>query len=154
MTALPVLIVDDIKAFIDDDVLPDSTIQSMINTAAARAVKVAPCLRVPIGSTDPVSPLADEASAEIVKDVMRSAVLRWIDRGSGAIYSEQSGDFSRSILKDSANLFRPNEIRDLQEVCQDYRRQQTASTILTGAPNAYQVPNVHPFVLDTDGPWY
>ncbi|MDH3021152.1 hypothetical protein [Gordonia alkanivorans] len=154
MTALPVLIVDDIKAFVDDDVLSDSTIQSMINTAAARAVKVAPCLRIPLSSTDPVSPLADEVSAEIVKDVMRSAVLRWIDRGSGAVYSETSGDFQRSLLKDSASLFRPNEIRDLEEVCRDYRRRQTASTVLTFAPNAYQVPSVHPFVTDTDGPLY
>lgn len=144
MSVLPILTPADIQKF--DDSLPDDVVQDMINTVAARVVKMCPALRLPLD--DPANPLADDVSSEVLKDVMRAAVLRWAERGSGAVREQGSGDFSQSLVVDRAGLFRPNEIRDIADVCGNARAHaQTASTILTGAPTAYQLPSAHPFLI-------
>lgn len=114
-----------------DDEMEEGAAQEMIITVWARVLKVAPCLRV---SQDEPSPLDDPVNLQIVKDVVRGAVLRWADRGSGALKFQSSGDFSQT-LADVGALLRPNEIRELEEMCGEFTRQQRAATISTATYN-------------------
>ncbi len=84
--------------------------QAFIDDALALAVLVAPCLAEP---TPEVIPAA--------KAILRGAVLRWYDVGTGAVVSQASG--SDSVTYDTSrsrrNQFFPNEIVQLQKLCKD-----------------------------------
>lgn len=103
--------------------LDTATAEDMIRTAWVRALRLAPCL----GEEDFDSPL----DLEVVKDVLRGAILRWNERGAGAVQQRTAGEYGETLREDNANLFRPNEIRDLQSLCSDYRKRGRASTIST-----------------------
>lgn len=84
----------------------------LIADAEALAFTVAPCL------VDPdVDLSAPQAAA--VKAVLRSAVLRWNEAGSGAKVSETAGPFSITMDNSQTrrSLFWPSEIEQLQTVC-------------------------------------
>ncbi len=101
------LTLTDIEPFADID---ESRAVQMIEDATAIAILVAPCL------TDEDELTAGQKSA--VKAVLRGAVLRWNDAGSGVVSQESVGSFSQSI--DTANrrgLFWPSEIEQLQQIC-------------------------------------
>ncbi|PFG16281.1 hypothetical protein ATK74_0815 [Propionicimonas paludicola] len=96
--------------------LPDDTkTAAMITDALAQAVIVAPCL----GGTDDLSPEVAAAA----KAILRSAIVRWHDAGSGAITteSETAGAFSHSKTVDTSRKrkgsFYPSEITELQRLC-------------------------------------
>lgn len=129
-----------------DAELDQAQAEDMIATAWARAQRIAPCLKEE-------APELDSSDIEIVKDVLRSAILRWSERGSGAVVQRTAGEYGETLAKadDSGNLFRPNEIRDLQSVCGNARKRGRASTIST-IPTGYygDEPTVHPFLTDTD----
>ncbi|QDM56434.1 head-to-tail adaptor [Gordonia phage Pons] len=112
-----------------DDEITEGEAQDMIATAWARAKRAAPCL----GDAEwPGTDAGADEDVEILKDTMRGAILRWADRGSGAVQARSAGDYGETIVTGDGNLYRPNEIRELQDLCKSYRRRGSATTILTG----------------------
>lgn len=86
---------------------------AMIEDATAQAIITAPCLT---GTLTEVQALA-------VKGILRAAILRWNDAGSGAKVTQQTaaGPFSSSETFDTSNqrrgVFWPSEITALQRIC-------------------------------------
>lgn len=141
----PPITYPDLQKF--DAALDEAQADDMIATAWARAGQAAPCLR------DAHDDTLDAEDLEIVKDVLRSAILRWVERGSGAVVSRNAGEYGETLARidDSGNLFRPGEIRDLKEVCGNVRKRGRASTIATLPTSAGgPTPTVHPVLTDTE----
>lgn len=96
-----------------DDLAPFATIQAdkaqaMIDDATATALRVAPCIAT---TTDP-----DVLAA--AKAILRSAVLRWNDAGSGEVTQQTSGAFTTTYVQQARkSLFWPSEIDDLRNLC-------------------------------------
>lgn len=84
--------------------------QAMIDDALAMAYRAAPCLK----DGD-----LDEETEAVAKAIIRGAVLRWNDAGTGAVTTQSTLDFSQTI--DNRNprksLFWPSEIRQLSGLC-------------------------------------
>lgn len=100
-----------------DDLAPFATIDAgkadeMIADAEALAIAVAPCLG------DAEVELADHQAAA-VKAVLRAAILRWNDSGTGAMSMETAGPFSvqYDTRQPRRSLFWPSEIDQLQAIC-------------------------------------
>ena len=93
-------------------VIDEAKAWAMIDDAMALAARVAPCI------TDDGFVWRDAARA-----VLRGAVLRWNDAGSGAYSSQQqtAGPFSVSQGFDNRvqrrSMFWPSEIVQLQDLC-------------------------------------
>jgi hypothetical protein len=101
---------DDLAPFAD---IPEAKAQAMIADAEAMAVLAAPCI------SDP-SFLGFDA----VKAVLRGAILRWNDAGSGEVTQVTSGAFSAGFVQTPRkSLFWPSEIQQLQELCRTNVRQ-------------------------------
>lgn len=97
------------------DLTPFATIDpakagAMVVDAVALATMVAPCL-----ANDNLTTL--QASA--AKAILRGAVLRWNDSGSGAVSQQVAGPFQMSIDTKQARrtMFWPSEITELQRIC-------------------------------------
>ena len=95
------------------DLEPFATIDAdkayaMIDDALALAERVAPC-----------TTLADFEYAGAAKAIIRRAILRWNDSGSGAITQRGAGPFQETVdnRQPHRSLFWPSEIRELQELC-------------------------------------
>ena len=118
-----------------DDLTPFAAIDSakaeaMIADAEAMALVVAPCL----GEYGAV-PNANAGAA--VKAILRSAILRWHETGSGAVTQQTAGPFSQSTdtRQVRKGMFWPSEIEQLQAICQPARTSGGAfSVILAGHP--------------------
>lgn len=86
---------------------------AMIADATAMATRVAPCIK----DNDDADVLAT------VKAVLRSAILRWEEAGSGALVTKQrqTGPFGAQESYDNrahrSGLFWPDEIETLQGLC-------------------------------------
>lgn len=100
---------------------------AMIADAEAMAVLTAPCLPgltvAPEGET-PEEQAVRLAKLAAVKAVLRGAILRWNDAGSGAVVAEQHtvGPFGvQNTLSPAArkSMFWPSEIEQLQGICSD-----------------------------------
>ncbi|MGW4090044.1 hypothetical protein [Nocardia sp. NPDC004750] len=113
------------------DLAPFATIDSakataMIADAEAMAKVAAPCITA--------DDFSDDKKA-VVKAVLRGAILRWNDTGSGAKTSRTALGYSETI--DTTNprksLFWPSEIEQLQSLC------KTAET--GGAFNVDTIPS-------------
>jgi hypothetical protein len=98
------------------DLAPFATIDStkaaaMISDAIGMAVINAPCLATPDNLT------ANQLAA--AKAVLRTAILRWNDAGSGAV--ETQSMLGMSVTLDTKqhrrSMFWPSEIEDLQRIC-------------------------------------
>lgn len=104
------LYVYDLQAFKPD--IDPAKAQQMIDDATALAILAAPCL------DDPENPLT---STQIggVKAILRGAILRWEDAGSGAISQQTAGPFGQMIdtRNQRRSMFWPSEIVDLQRLC-------------------------------------
>lgn len=95
------------------DLTPFATIdsakaQAMIDDALALAARVAPCI------------LDDDFEyAAAAKAILRGAVLRWNDSGSGALQSQTAGPFGQTLdtRQQRKGMFWPTEIEQLQELC-------------------------------------
>lgn len=98
---------DDLAPFADIDSVKA---EAMIDDALALAVRVAPCILD-----------AEFEYADAAKAVIRGAILRWNDAGSGAVVQQQAGPFGQSIDTKSARrgMFWPTEIADLSGLCAD-----------------------------------
>ncbi|MFC0359525.1 hypothetical protein ACFFHC_06925 [Kytococcus schroeteri] len=103
------LAADDLAAFVSID---PARAAAMIEDAEAQAVLAAPCLADP-GFT------ADPQRVALVKSILRGAVLRWHDAGSGSVVQETTGPFSRTIDTKTARrgMFWPDEIAQLRDLC-------------------------------------
>lgn len=83
--------------------------ETLIEDAEALAVLVAPCL----GDADLSDLKVSQARA-----ILRGAVLRWSEAGTGATSQQTAGPFSQTITTSARrNSFWPSEIKDLQLVC-------------------------------------
>lgn len=97
----------DLAAFADIDPVKA---EAMIEDALADASRVAPC----ISDED----LPEEKRAQF-KSILRAAVLRWNEAGSGAFQQQTAGPFtatadSRQVRR---GMFWPSEIEALQSIC-------------------------------------
>lgn len=98
-----------------DDLTPFATIgeekaQAMIDDALALAALVAPC----ISDED----FEYDAAA---KAILRGAILRWHEAGSGAMQQQQAGPFGVTVdtRQQRRGMFWPSEIESLQQLCLD-----------------------------------
>lgn len=101
---------------VPEDLTPFAVIDSakadaMIEDAAAMAVLVAPCL----GPDNTLT--APQVSA--VRAIVRGAVLRWNEAGTGATVQQSAGPFAQSIdtRQERRGMFWPSEITQLQGIC-------------------------------------
>jgi hypothetical protein len=81
---------------------------AMIEDALAIAARVAPCITLP-----------DFPYAAAAKAILRGAVLRWNEAGTGALSAESAGPFSGTVdtRQPRRNMFWPSEITQLQDMC-------------------------------------
>lgn len=96
------------------DLAPFATIDSdklaaMISDAEAWATTVAPCLSEDLS--------ADQAAA--AKAVLRAAILRWNEAGTGAVQTSTAGPFGQTLdtRQERRGMFWPSEIEQLQAIC-------------------------------------
>lgn len=88
--------------------IPEAKALAMIEDALAMAARVAPCI------------ITDEFEyTAAAKAILRGAVLRWHDAGSGAVTQQQVGPFGQSIdtRQQRRGMFWPTEIEQLQDLC-------------------------------------
>lgn len=88
--------------------IPLAKAEAMIADALALAVRVAPCI------------LKDDFTApDAARAILRGAVLRWHEAGSGALQSSQVGPFGMALdtRQQRRGLFWPSEIEQLQGLC-------------------------------------
>jgi hypothetical protein len=113
-----------------EDLAPFATIEAakanaMIDDAEAMALLAAPCIA------------ADGfAYTTAVKAILRGAVLRWNDSGSGALQAQQAGPFGQTLdtRQERRGMFWPSEIVSLQSLCADAQG-GVYSTSLAGPTN-------------------
>jgi len=90
--------------------------EQMIEDAEALAMLAAPCLKEE-------SFQEDGAYRGAVKAVLRSAILRWNDSGSGAV--TQAGAAGFQITTDTRqsrrSMFWPSEVEQLRNLCSQFR---------------------------------
>lgn len=97
-------------------VIDDRKAQAMIDDAMARAALYAPCI---------VSSEFDELKAAAAKAIIREAILRRNEAGSGALTQEQTttGPFAYGRTIDTrtsrTGMFEPAEIDDLKAMCSE-----------------------------------
>lgn len=94
--------------------------EAMIDDALALAARVAPCI------TDPTFEHESAARA-----ILRGAILRWNESGTGALSTQQAGPFAMGIdtRQQRRAMFWPSEIDALQELCRDGDPSTQAFTI-------------------------
>jgi hypothetical protein len=82
--------------------------QAMIDDALALAARVAPCIND-----------ADFAYPDAAKAIIRGAILRWDEAGTGAMQQQMAGPFGQTIdtRQQRRGMFWPSEINDLTALC-------------------------------------
>ena len=82
--------------------------QAMIDDAEAMAVLAAPCITAP-----------GFLYSGAVRAVLRGAVLRWNEAGTGALQSQTAGPFGQTLdtRQERRGMFWPSEIAQLQSFC-------------------------------------
>ena len=119
--------------------IPEAKALAMIADAEAMAVSVAPCLV----SGDPMT--SEQVAA--VRAILRRAVLRWHETGTGMVTQQSAGPFQQSIDTTRSaprGLFWPSEITELQGICQ----QVTGATGGRGAFSIDTSPSRGTFGVD------
>lgn len=101
--------------------IPAAKAVEMIADAEAQAILTAPCLATlpdaPDGET-PAEKTVREAKVAAVKGILRAALLRWNEAGSGVAQTHQAGPFAQTVqVQARRSMFWPVEITDLQKVC-------------------------------------
>ena len=96
---------DDLAPFAD---IEQAKADAMIEDALARAALIAPCI------------LDDDfTQTAAAKAIIRGAILRWNDAGTGGIVQQTVGPFSETVdtSQSRRSLFWPSEIVELQRLC-------------------------------------
>ena len=90
--------------------IDDAKAQAMIDDALALAARVAPCILTDTFEHDAAA-----------RAILRGAVLRWNEAGTGAMQSQTAGPFSQTLdtRQQRRGMFWPSEIQQLQELCRD-----------------------------------
>lgn len=103
------IVEDDLRPFAD---IESEKAQQMIADATALAMLAAPCL-----SDSTLPPMRVDA----VRAVLRAAILRWNEAGTGAMTQESVDDYSGTIdtRQPRRGMFWPSEIAQLQSICAD-----------------------------------
>lgn len=98
---------DDLAPFAE---IPSAKAAAMIEDALAMAAMVAPC----ISSED-----LTDSKAAAAKAIIRGAILRWHDSGSGAVSQQSAGPFQQTLdtRQPRRSLFWPSEIEQLEKLC-------------------------------------
>lgn len=109
------------------DLAPFATIDAakaaaMIEDAEAQAILTAPCITgLTTAPADETSEQRAQRLAKLaaVKSILRAAILRWNDTGSGAVQQTQVGPFGQMIdtRQHRKGMFWPSEIESLQGIC-------------------------------------
>lgn len=88
--------------------IPVAKANAMIEDAVAMAALVAPCILT-----------AEFEYATAAKAIIRGAILRWHEAGTGALQSQQVGPFGQTLdtRQQRRGMFWPSEIEQLQELC-------------------------------------
>lgn len=114
------------------DLSPFATIDeakalAMIEDAEATAATVAPCITES-------GFLEDDTRVAYVRAVIRGAVLRWNESGTGAYQAQTAGPFGVTMdtRQQRRGMFWPSEISELQDACKRFRG--------VGDAKAYAVP--------------
>lgn len=118
--------------------ISEDTANAMLSSVWARAVREVPELK---------DHTADADDTALVKTIIRAAVVRWYDSGSGAVTSRGAGDFSEYYRRDVEGLggtFTKDELNELRAVVGLDQASGSASTVLTYPLPEW--PTVHPFV--------
>lgn len=105
---------DDLTAFAK---IEAAKAAQMIEDAEALAVLAAPCI------TEPEFMLREDLVGA-VKAILRRAILRWNDAGTGATVQIGTGPFSQTTAQGAntpRTLFWPSEIGQLQELCAAFK---------------------------------
>ena len=112
----------------DTDLAPFATIEAakaaaMVEDAEAQAILIAPCLPgllvVPDGETAEAAAIRTGKLAA-AKSILRAAILRWNEAGTGAVQTQVTGPFSQTVQYQARrSMFWPTEIEQLQGVCKD-----------------------------------
>lgn len=133
---MALLVVADLTPFASID---SAKAEQMIVDAVAMATLAAPCLE-------------DEGALSLsqlaqVKSILRAAVLRWNDVGSGAFSQEAIGPFSATFDTRQARraMFWPSEINDLQKVCKGQRASSAFSVDTMSNPTVLRDPWCDPW---------
>jgi len=108
------LIPNDLTPFAKID---EAKAQEMIEDAEALAALAAPCLNEPefVGRPELVG---------AVKAILRRAILRWNDAGTGATVQIGAGPFNQTTAQGTntpRTLFWPSEIEQLRELCAAFK---------------------------------
>jgi hypothetical protein len=103
---VPFLTVSDLVAF-SPNVDPEKA-QAMIDDASALAAVVAPCISA-VGFAYPAA----------VKAILRGAILRWLEAGTGARQAVSVGQvgITNDTRQERRGMFQPSEIVQLQSLC-------------------------------------
>lgn len=82
--------------------------EAMIDDAEAMALLAAPCIAT-----------EGFAHTTAVRAILRGAVLRWNDSGSGALQAQTAGPFGQTLdtRQERRGMFWPSEIVALQNLC-------------------------------------
>jgi hypothetical protein len=116
------------------DLTPFATIdeakaQAMIADALAMAARVAPCITA-----------TDFAYPDAARAILRGAILRWNEAGTGAMQSQTAGPFGVQVdtRQQRRGMFWPSEIEQLQDLCKGADDTGGAFTVDTvGAQSAH-----------------
>lgn len=110
----------DLEAFAT---IPPVKAAAMIEDAEAMSILTAPCLPdllvVPVDEL-PADAARRTAKLAALKAILRAAILRWFDSGSGAVQSQTVGPFGQTLdtRVQRRSMFWPSEIEQLQGLCQ------------------------------------
>lgn len=105
---------------------------AMIEDAEATALLTAPCL----ADLEPDSP-----KLGAVKAILRAAILRWHDAGTGAVQQVSAGPFQQSIQVQARRaLFWPSEIEQLQSLCKSGEKGKAYAVDTVGASAGGHLP--------------
>src|SRR5699024_8538700 len=77
-----------------------------------------------------------EAKLAAVKSILRAAILRWNDAGTGTIQTVHAGNFSQTTQQQvRRSMFWPKEIEQLQGICKESEKAKAFSvdTVPSGA---------------------
>lgn len=120
-----ILTPDDLAPFAD---IPSAKAQAMIDDAVAMAALVAPCINA-----------ADFANADVARAVIRGAILRWHEAGSGAAVQQTAGPYSQTIdnRQTRRGMFWPSEITQLQNLCGGASSSRSFEVDTMPAPGPY-----------------
>ena len=111
------LVPADLTAFATID---EAKAELMIEDAEAMAVLAAPCLA-------DAEFRADSALVGVVKAILRGAILRWHDAGSGAVTQQGAGPFQQTVDTRTTRkgMFWPSEITQLRDLCAKFNGSDT-----------------------------